>query len=52
MLVPESTLEVIVFHFVEAIHVELPYETIHLFMTKVTRKHYLFELHDISDYKL
>lgn len=42
----------IMLHFVKAIHVELPDETINFFMSKVARKYDFFELHDVSDYEL
>jgi hypothetical protein len=51
-LVLKSGFEVIVLHFVEAIHVELPYKAVHFFVPEVPGQHYLLELHDILDDKL
>ena len=49
---PKGALEVVMFDFVEAIHVELPHKTVHLFMPKVSRKHNLLKSNHILDYKL
>lgn len=48
----ESALEVVVFHFVEAIHVELADEAVHFFVSEVARKYDLFEFNDVFDDKL
>lgn len=48
----EGAFEMVVLHFVEAIHVELPHKAIDLLVPEVTRKHDLLELHDIPNNKL
>jgi len=48
----ESASEIIMLDFVEAIHVELSHKTVHLFMSKVSRKDNLLKPNHIFDYKL
>lgn len=48
----ECAFEVVMFHFVEAIHVELPDETVHLFMPEVSGEDDLLKLHDVLDDEL
>ncbi len=52
MFMAEGALEMVVLHFVEAVHVELPHKTVDLLVPEVTRKHDLLELHDIPNDKL
>ena len=52
MFVFEGAFEVVVFHFVEAIHVQLPDETVHFFVSEVAREDDLFEFDDIFDDEL
>lgn len=48
----EGAFEVVMFHFVEAVHVELAHKTVHLLVSKVSGEYDLFELHDILDDEL
>lgn len=48
----EGAFEVVMLHFVEAVHVELPHETVHLLVPEVSWKHDLFELHDVLNHEL
>ena len=48
----ESTLEVVVFHFVETVHVELSNKAIDFLMSEVSGKDYLLELDNIFDNEL
>jgi hypothetical protein len=45
----KGAFEVIVFHFMEAVHVELSYEAVHFFMAEVAGKHDFFEFNHIFD---
>ena len=47
----ECAFEVVVFHFVEAIHVELSDEAVHFFMSEVAREDDLLEFDYISNNK-
>ena len=51
-LVLESAFEVVMFHFMEAIHIELPYKTIHFFVSEISGEDKLLKLNDIFDDKL
>lgn len=48
----EGALKIVVLHFVEAIHIELPDKAVDLLMPKVARQHDLLELDDILYDKL
>ena len=48
----EGAFEVIMFHFVEAIHVELPHKAVHFFVSEVSRQHYFLEFDYILDHEL
>ena len=50
--VAEGALEVVVFDFVEAIHIELPHKTVHLVVSEVTRQHQLLEFINVPDHEL
>lgn len=43
----EGAFEGVVFDFMEAVHVELPDEAVHLVVSEVVREHDLFEFYDI-----
>lgn len=43
----EGAFEVIMFHLVETIHVELSHEAVHFFVTEVAREYNFFEFDDI-----
>lgn len=45
---PEDTSEVVMFGFVEAIHVELPHKAVHFVMSKEAREDDLFKFDDIA----
>jgi hypothetical protein len=44
---PEGALEGVVLDFVEAVHVELPHEAIHLVVSEVVREHNFFKFNDV-----
>ncbi len=44
---PEGAFEVVMFDLVEAIHVELPHETVNFVVAEVVWQHYLLELGNI-----
>jgi len=48
----ESAFEIVVFHFVEAIHVELSHKAVYFFVSEVPGQDDLFELHNILDDEL
>ena len=51
-LVLESAFEVVVFHFMKAIHIELPHKAIHFFVPEVSGKDKLLKLNNIFDHEL
>ena len=51
-LMPECTFEIIMFDLMKAIHVELPYKTIHLIMSEVFGEDKLLEFGDVLDDEL
>ena len=48
----KGAFEVVMFHFVEAVHVELSDETVDFFVSKVAREDNFFEFDDILDDEL
>jgi hypothetical protein len=52
VLVLEGAFEVVMLHFVEAVHVELPHKAVDFFVPEIPRQHDLLELDDILDYEL
>ena len=51
-LVLEGAFEVVVLHFVEAVHVELPDKAVHFLVPEVAGEDNLFELDDVLDDEL
>ncbi len=43
----KSGLEVVMFGFMEAIHIQLADKTVHLVVPEIFRKHYLFKFSDV-----